>query len=688
MLQLKVVAGPEKGMRKRCRRDVFGIGRDPRNDMVLTGPGVGARHGEIVKIGTSYSYVHLSDKHTTDVQHGERREAMRVGGRERTLLGDGDQISIGGSVLAVKIRVRQPRPAQTGIGWLPPPDPDDGDDEFEGIEIDTQEFIAWSGNLDSWGNSTGPVLVRAVRDPGLDDTLKDTEQDEDETVIAQKTLVFPKIGPRTHLPFSAEWTRKMAEGEATTVKQLAPVQEAEALPTALLLELCAGLACCDQVGPLVNTCVERLLPLFPTATCAALFLSASEGLVPWAFRFEDGCAPLAMAAVFGRELVEEAAAGDGLLRTSFEGQTTTRACVLVPMRDGSELLGVLGLASRRATTAFVDADLERCRGLGALVGGHLAGIRASIAQRRSFEGMVGLCAQLVELAEPERAGHSERVASLCGALAQAAQAVAEGPLAAVRFSPEELRQLHCAALLHELGRAGVPESILQKPARIDSLGLKHIQRRFQLIEARFAASSRDLLLESLAEEGRPPAPQEVERLRAEQADLRSYLDQALEYIRYLARSRALTARQLEKLEELAAVEIQLDEEESYRLIAMSELEALSVRQGFLTGAEERRLESHRERVFELLRQLPWPADLAAVPDRLEAHAARSLDGAHPINKVLWIAECYDELLLQGASTDHAKVVLRANAASGQLDPDFVTVFTHQVVRKSDAPHPV
>lgn len=64
-------------------------------------------------------------------------------------------------------------------------------------------------------------------------------------------------------------------------------------------------------------------------------------------------------------------------------------------------------------------------------------------------------AEKVDLRDPYTAGHSRRVAEYCVALARAAGC-----------APEEVNSIRLAALVHDLGKIGIPDEILLKPGRL------------------------------------------------------------------------------------------------------------------------------------------------------------------------------------------------------------------------------
>ena len=61
----------------------------------------------------------------------------------------------------------------------------------------------------------------------------------------------------------------------------------------------------------------------------------------------------------------------------------------------------------------------------------------------------------IDAKDPYTCGHSQRVALLSGRIAKEAG-----------FAPEEVRQMYLSGLLHDVGKIGIPESVLCKPGRL------------------------------------------------------------------------------------------------------------------------------------------------------------------------------------------------------------------------------
>jgi response regulator RpfG family c-di-GMP phosphodiesterase len=92
--------------------------------------------------------------------------------------------------------------------------------------------------------------------------------------------------------------------------------------------------------------------------------------------------------------------------------------------------------------------------------------RANVSLQRALLDTVRLMVGCLEWRLPERADHGRKVARLAGRLAYR-----------VGLSPEEVRHVQVAALIHDIGLLGLPESLLRRSAEdLPPAGRAHYQR--------------------------------------------------------------------------------------------------------------------------------------------------------------------------------------------------------------------
>jgi putative nucleotidyltransferase with HDIG domain len=89
--------------------------------------------------------------------------------------------------------------------------------------------------------------------------------------------------------------------------------------------------------------------------------------------------------------------------------------------------------------------------------------------RESFLGSLGALVMALEAKDSYTSGHSRRVAEVSVMLARE-----------LGMSPEDIERIRVAGLIHDIGKIGVKESILNKPGGLTVDEYKHIQRHSEV----------------------------------------------------------------------------------------------------------------------------------------------------------------------------------------------------------------
>ena len=138
------------------------------------------------------------------------------------------------------------------------------------------------------------------------------------------------------------------------------------------------------------------------------------------------------------------------------------AYVCVPLLSNGKLQGALSLFHRSPKT-FDEAWRERCKGIArqaaiAIDNAYLLeNLQRSNAELQlSYDRTIEGWARALDLRDEETAGHSKRVTEMTVALAKK-----------LGIAGEALAHLRRGALLHDIGKMGVPDSILLKPGTLD-----------------------------------------------------------------------------------------------------------------------------------------------------------------------------------------------------------------------------
>jgi len=135
-----------------------------------------------------------------------------------------------------------------------------------------------------------------------------------------------------------------------------------------------------------------------------------------------------------------------------DDRSDPRSELSLPIRVGDKVWGVLNL-EQQATDAFSDEDMLLADIVAGQVGAAVHRCELVSELESACVNTVGVLADAVELQDGYTAEHAREVADL-----------AVGVGAALGFEGAELERLRYGALLHDVGKVGVPGEILRKPA--------------------------------------------------------------------------------------------------------------------------------------------------------------------------------------------------------------------------------
>lgn len=128
--------------------------------------------------------------------------------------------------------------------------------------------------------------------------------------------------------------------------------------------------------------------------------------------------------------------------------------IRVPLAVKGEIIGILTAGAKRKA-AFTPEDLQTLEKLASQISVALDNARHLSDLQELFLGTVKSLSSAIDTKSPWTAGHSERVTSYALAIG-----------AEMGFSDKELKDLELAGLLHDIGKLGTYEAILDKPGRL------------------------------------------------------------------------------------------------------------------------------------------------------------------------------------------------------------------------------
>ena len=393
-----------------------------------------------------------------------------------------------------------------------------------------------------------------------------------------------------------------------------------------------------------------------------------------------------------------------------------------------DVVGLLCLASPGEDGRFAP-DLEAF--VGALSGVIAVAIdqqHLMVERARLFDSFVRVVADAIDARSPNTGAHCQRVPHLAEMLADAAEAAGR-----LRLSDDDRATLRLAAWLHDCGKIALPDFVAEKPTRLAAFHdrIHEVRMRFEVLkrdaeiaclrercaggdavelgsrlEREWRELDDDFAFVARCNTGSEALPEAALR-RLEAIGERVWqrtLDDRLGLARdELERKARVPPRALPAPEHLLADRLEylvdwLPNEPLSLCVAGTRLRPprhklnlgerynLGIARGTLTPEERYLVKAHASRTLAMLRELPWPRHLRAVPDVAGAHHEH-MDGSgyprglrgdeiNPLARILAIADVFEALSARDRpykeprSVSETLSVMATMARDGHLDKGF------------------
>jgi HD-GYP domain-containing protein (c-di-GMP phosphodiesterase class II) len=383
---------------------------------------------------------------------------------------------------------------------------------------------------------------------------------------------------------------------------------------------------------------------------------------------------------------------------------TTTSILTVPMLDAEgTCTGVLqALNKKGGSFTAEDEDLLLALGGSAAVALENAFLHRDI--ERLFEGFIRASVYAIEARDPTTSGHSERVAVLTVAVAEAVNKAPPPEHRDVRFADDELRELRYAALLHDFGKVGVRENVLVKANKLYPHELDLMKERFEHARSRADVFFLEKQVEALKPAGFHGAVcDECAKIDDERKKAHAELEEMWGFIEACNRPTVLEQGGFERLMDVRGRRFRDRNGHERELLSEHERLNLSIPRGSLNQEERLEIESHVTHTYHFLRQIPWTRDLKRVPDIAFKHHEKLTGNGYPRavpaddipaqTRIMTIADIYDALTASDRpykkALPHEKAVdiLMMEAKKGMLDMPLLNLFIESQAYKrlSEAP---
>jgi len=286
-----------------------------------------------------------------------------------------------------------------------------------------------------------------------------------------------------------------------------------------------------------------------------------------------------------------------------------------------------------------------------------------------FEGYLRSSIAAIDERDRVTYGHSRRVMGYALAFADAVNKQPDGSFTNERFDENRKNQFRFAALLHDIGKIGVPEALLTKETRLTKDEMTAVFMRGEYVKTLLRSRA---VVQPVGWESE--AALDVDLAFVEKTNRSGYLD--------VIGQEAIRAISIKQYPDTCGV--------MHAFLNDHEIECLSIVAGNLTKKERERINSHAQATRRLLSRIPWTKGLERIPE-IACHHHERLDGTgYPDgfcrdeicfeSRALAVIDIYEALIAQDRpykpkiAPEKALEILRAEAKANHLDGNIVEFF--------------
>jgi HD-GYP domain-containing protein (c-di-GMP phosphodiesterase class II) len=133
----------------------------------------------------------------------------------------------------------------------------------------------------------------------------------------------------------------------------------------------------------------------------------------------------------------------------------TRSIIAVPLVSKGKVIGVAEVLNKKGNRFFNDDDLELFTALGNQIAVALENASLYKELDELFLSSIRAIVEAVDAKDPYTRGHSARVVSYALLIGES-----------LNIDKESLKELEISAILHDVGKIGIPDNILGKPGKL------------------------------------------------------------------------------------------------------------------------------------------------------------------------------------------------------------------------------
>jgi HD-GYP domain-containing protein (c-di-GMP phosphodiesterase class II) len=223
----------------------------------------------------------------------------------------------------------------------------------------------------------------------------------------------------------------------------------------------------DDIKLLLENFMDLIMEEVPASRGYIFLLNRDSGLpIPYVRRpqelFEEDTEiivsqTILQTAVARREalLSNDALVDERFVHSRSVANLKVRSAMCAPLINRDKVLGIIYVDSTSKSNLFSQEDLSLLSAMAVKAGVTIENARLYDDLRSLFYNTVETLIRALQARDPYTSGHSTRVSRYCLLIADK-----------LSFSTKEKHPVYLAAMLHDIGKIGVPDTLLQRPGKL------------------------------------------------------------------------------------------------------------------------------------------------------------------------------------------------------------------------------
>lgn len=312
--------------------------------------------------------------------------------------------------------------------------------------------------------------------------------------------------------------------------------------------------------------------------------------------------------------------------------------------------------------------------------------------KQLFYSFIKSIATAIDAKSPYTGGHINRVVELTMMIAEKVNETKEGRFKDVQLTQQQLEELRLAAWMHDVGKVTTPQHVVDKATKLETIfdRIHLIENRFELIRQTIKNEHLNSCIDLLQSPGHDPS--EIKAMQQKLDEQLRELDDDLQFLKAANRTgEYMDQTSVDRVRNIAK-KTYTSSGRHYPYLTDDEVENLCIRKGTLTDTERAVIENHAMMTLKMLKQLPFPKNLAGVPEFAAGHHEK-LDGSGyprglhekdlPLQvRIMALADIFEALTAKDRpykgpmSLSQAIKILGFMKKDRHIDPDLYDLFVN------------